>query len=336
MSRPSEVEHVLVDTFPSDIDPLRSNVAFPHSTVLYPLGFPLQLESNSESIIQAARESWAQFPPAFDEPPVRLSLGVSGYGGECPPPPVFLSREHLLSIVSDSGNSLMCDLAQGFGFGWVTEWVAAARPFLRYHFLDAAVLTMVGELYLTPVHGGLVERHGHGILLCGQSFAGKSTLTYACARSGWTLISDDGTFLVRRRRDRYGIGNPYSIRFREDARIFFPELRSKITARRPNGRDAIEVATSELAGIVTKLGSTIDHVVFLNRHATGSPRLATLSKSEALERMLEDVPHFGPESVREEHLKAHRRLLTGGVWQLNYSNLPDAIDCLEQLAGTSE
>jgi hypothetical protein len=314
------------------MDPLRSNVAFPHSVVVYPLGFPLQLESNSELIIQAAEESWAQFPQAFDEPPVRLSLGVSGYGGECPPP-VFLSREHLLSIVSDSRNSVICDLAQGFGFGWVTEEVAATRPFLRYHFLDAAVLTMVGELYLTPVHGGLIERNGHGILLCGQSFAGKSTLTYACARSGWTLISDDGTFLVRRRRDRYGIGNPYSIRFREDARIFFPELRSKITARRPNGKDAIEVATSDLPGIVTKLGSTIDHVVFLNRHATGSPRLLPLPESDALERLLEDVPHFGPESVREEHRQAHRRLLAGGVWQLDYCDLPRAIDCLEQLAG---
>jgi hypothetical protein len=329
MSRLSEVEQVLTEALPPDMDPLRSNVAFPHSIVVYPLGFPLQIESNSELIIQAARESWAQFPQAFDEPLVRLSLGVNGYG-ECPPP-VFLSREHLLSIVSDSRNSVICDLAQGFAFGWVTEWVAATRPFLRYHFLDAAVLTMVVQLYLTSVHGGLIERHGQGILLCGQSFAGKSTLTYACARSGWTLISDDGTFLVRRRRDRYGIGNPYSIRFREDARVFFPELRSKIMARRPNGKDVIEVATSELPGIVTSLGSTIDHVVFLNRHATGGPCLLPLPKSEALER-LEDMAHFGPPSVREEHRQAYRRLLTGGVWQLNYSDLPGAIDCLERLA----
>jgi hypothetical protein len=239
MSRPSEVEQVLVETLRSNMDPLRSNVAFPHSIVVYPLGFPLQLESNSELIIRAAQESWAQFPQAFDEPPVRLSLGVSGYSGECPPP-VFLSREHLLSIVSDSQNSVICDLAQGFGFGWVTEGVSATRPFLRYHFLDAAVLTMVGELYLTPVHGGLIERDGHGILLCGQSFAGKSTLTYACARSGWTLISDDGTFLVRRRGDRYGIGNPYSIRFR--SRILIIAITAFCAARVTQAESAASCA----------------------------------------------------------------------------------------------
>lgn len=313
------------------IDPLRSNVEFAHCVKLYPLGFPLLLETNSEAVIAAARESWGEFPQRFEEPPVRLSLGVEGEGDDLPAAPTFLGRKHLMSIVSDSRNSVLCDLQQGFAFGWVTENVAAARSFFRYHFLEGAVLTLIHQLYLTPIHGGLVQRDGHGILLCGDSFAGKSTLTYACARAGWTLICDDGTFLLRRRQDRYGFGNPFSLRFREDARFLFPELSSHLAETRPNGKIGIEVATRDLPGILTAMGSSIEHVVFLNRHAGGNARLVTLPLSEALER-LDSITPNGLESFREEHRQAHRRLLTGGVWQLNYGDLYSAVERLEALA----
>jgi hypothetical protein len=313
------------------IDPVRSGVALPHRVTLYPLGFPLKLETNSESVIRAARESWSEFPQAFDEPAVRLSLGVDGAGVGLPPLPTFLSRQHLLSIVSDAPNSVLCDLKIGYAFGWVTESVATATAFFRYYFLDAAILAMISQLYLTPVHGGLVERNGCGILLCGESFAGKSTLTFACARAGWTLICDDGTFLVRGRQDRYGIGNPCSLRFREDARLLFPELRTQLTETRPNGKIGMEVATRDLPEIRTAFGSTIEHVVFLNRHAGGDARLVTLARSEALDR-LQCTPHFGLDSVREERGRTYRRLLSGGVWQLNYGDLRSAVERLEILA----
>ena len=166
------------------IDPVRSRAALPLRTTLYPLGFPLRLESNSPAVIQAAMESWTAFPHRFDETPIQLCLGVDGEGDGLPLPPTFLSREHLMSIVSDARNSVMCDMQQGFAFGWVTKSVAEARAFFRYHFLDAAVLTMLDQLYLTPVHGGLIERDGHGILLCGESFAGKKYLGL-CLRPGW-------------------------------------------------------------------------------------------------------------------------------------------------------
>jgi hypothetical protein len=313
------------------IDPLRSSVELPRRITLYPLGFPLLLETNSENVIRAALDSWAEFPQGFDEPPAQLSLGVEGESLRLPPPPVFSSRRHLLSIVSDPQNTVFCDMQTGFGFGWVTENVAAARPFFRYHFLDAAALMLIAELYLTPVHGALIERGGQGVLLCGDSFAGKSTLAYACARSGWTLISDDGTFLVRRREDCYGIGNPFSLRFREDARLLFPELSSHLTGLRPNGKAAIEVATRELPEIATATGAIVNHVVFLNRYAGGNARLTTLSRSEALNR-LQGLPVAGLESVREEHRQAYRRLLTGGVWQLNYGDLRSAVERLDILA----
>ena len=56
----------------------------------------------------------------------------------------------------------------------------------------------------------------------------RALLAYACARAGWTYVSDDGAFLVRGRDDRYAIGDPHSIRFRPDAPELFPELADRL------------------------------------------------------------------------------------------------------------
>ena len=101
-------------------------------------------------------------------------------------------------------------------------------------------------------------------MFCGDSFAGKSTLAYACARAGWTYVSDDGTFLVRDRDDRFAIGDPYSIRFRTDAPALFPELSDHLPTVRPNGKIAIEVLTRHLP-ISIAPSCIVDHVVFLDR-----------------------------------------------------------------------
>jgi hypothetical protein len=319
------------DTQPMVFDPLLASAELPLRAVLYPLGFPLEIQTNSERVIEAARESWSQFEQEFDTRPVRLAIGVAESGDTqgIVKPPVFRSREHLLTIVLDSDNFLSCDLVGGFAFGWLSPAVLADIAALRYFFLEAAVLVLVDQLYLAPVHGALVVRNGQGVLLCGDSHAGKSTLAYACARAGWTFVSDDCAYLSRHRTDRYGIGNPHGIRLRDGARRLFPELADRLVLKRPNGKVGIEIPTNEL-GIATALGSEIHHMVFLNRKGPPSPRLAVFSKSEAAD-WLEMHTHYGVDLVKQERREAYRRLLKAGVWQLEYSNLDQAITRLEDL-----
>ncbi len=51
-------------------DPLLASRDFFYSITLFPLGFPLTVESNSQDILQAARASWSYFPQTFDREPV--------------------------------------------------------------------------------------------------------------------------------------------------------------------------------------------------------------------------------------------------------------------------
>src|SRR5271165_444617 len=82
-------------------DPVRALTEFPLAARLYPLGFPLDLATNSEAVFTAVCQSWDSFSPAFDVPPMRLQIGVTN-GSELPElePPVYRSREHLLNIVA--------------------------------------------------------------------------------------------------------------------------------------------------------------------------------------------------------------------------------------------
>ena len=304
---------------------------YPIRARFYPLGFPLDLETNSEEVILGAKQGWGRFTSRFEETPVRLCLGVSEYEAEMPlpPEPQIVSQEHLITSLWDQFNFVVCDLRSGFAFGRLTRKVAADHPFLRYRFLQGSAMTMLVHGFLAPVHGAFVARDGVGILLCGDSFAGKSTLAYACARAGWTYLTDDGTYLVRSRTDRYAVANPYYTRLREDAPALFPELEGHTIAVRPNGKIGMEISTTGL-GIATAEGSSIEHVVFLNRGAGARAHLVPHSKEAAMQWCEQHIC-YGEAAVRAEQRQTLQRLLGAGLWKMTYSGLDDAVACLENL-----
>lgn len=313
-------------------DPTLSTLALPLRRRFFPLGFPLEIETNSADVILAANESWGRFSQLFDVAPVRFALGVTD--SEAVPAELqstFRSREHLMSVVADSENFFACDFNSGYAFGWITRAVASDRPFLRYRFLTAAVQMLIEQQAFAVLHGALISRDNCGVLLCGESFAGKSTLAYAAARSGWTYVSDDAAFLVRNRADRYAIGDSHTIRFREDARSLFPELADRLPVVRPNGKIGIEMFTCELP-IQTAGACTIDHVVFLNRQPGCPPKLLRYPKDEALAAW-ESFASYGAESVRRAQKLCYRQLLGAEIWELVYSHFEDAVIRLDQLVG---
>jgi hypothetical protein len=317
-------------------DPVFSVFDLPLRRTFFPLGYPLVLETNSRDVILAAEEGWGASERMFKQDPVRVCLGVAE--GDVEPPAqvsVIRAREHLMSIVADQQNFMLCDFDRGFAFGWVTQSTAADHALLRYQYLSPGGAGLAQQRAFAPLHGALVMRQGTGVMFCGDSCAGKSTLAYACARAGWTYVSDDGTFLVRGRDDRYAIGDPHSIRFRTDAPQLFPELADRVPTVRPNGKIAIEVRTRDL-GIATARGCIVDHVVFLDReHHLEHPRPASVDyypKDRALEYWAQYAV-LGSGEVRAAQRRCHEHLLSAGLWKMQYSHLDDAVSRLERLVG---
>jgi hypothetical protein len=308
-----------------------SSYEFSLRETFYPYGFPLELETNSAEVMAAAAGGWGAFAKAFDAQPVRMCLGVAGHSRDpLPLESVIRARENLMTVVADENNFVTCDFNARFAFGWVTHSTAADHPLLRYRFLIAGGATLVEQHAFTPLHGALVSRSASGIMLAGDSFAGKSTLAYACARTGWTYVSDDATYLVLERSDCYAVGDPHSIRFRPDAPSLFPELAGHVPSVRPNGKAAIEVRTRDL-GLQTAAGCAVDHVVYLHRQA--GRRQAVLSPISP-RRALEDWSKYnvlGTVRMREARRGSYARLLSARLWEMRYSELDDAVERLNRL-----
>jgi hypothetical protein len=235
---------------------------------------------------------------------------------------------HLYSVVASRENYALVDFNALFAYAWVTERTVADHAWFRWFYLDSMASSMLAHRHAVPMHAACVERNGVGVLLWGPSGMGKSTLSYACARAGWTFVADDSTILPQNRRDYVVIGKPRQARFREDAPRLFPELEGYATRARPTGKLSIEVPMASLAGNRTAARCEVKRLVFLDRGKSAG--LERIGVESALEQMMQDSRSYG-EETQARHEKAVRRLLHAPAYRLSYERLEDAIKALEGL-----
>ena len=313
-------------------DPVSARIELSFIQTFYPLGFPLEVETNSEEIITAVAESWHGFVKLFDTPPFHCRIYVhKGSSSECPPRPTPRIQEHLASNIADSENFSISDFAQGVSTIWLSQAAVAHRNYLRYFFLESAALLQIAASYTTPVHAACIDLEGCGVLLCGDSGAGKSTLSYACAQAGWTYVTDDASYLVNSRQDRLVVGNCSQARFRPTAQQFFPELASReITRRGEIGKPSIELCTASIQHIATSYLSRVNYVVFLNRREIKRQELVPFPVQVARHSMLQRLFSL-PETMRTQRSMIDR-LLSSGALELRYNDLEWAIERLGRLA----
>lgn len=317
----------------SQFDPLRSLEPFPFRELFYPLGFAVEIETNSRQILLAAQESWGEhtsLSPAASTP-LRLRLGVTPSEPNSSPPAVAVRAfGHLLSIIADTENFIVCDLLQGFAYGWVNGACTHNPAYLRYHFLEAAIMCLLVGSRATPIHAACISRRGLGFLLCGDSGAGKSTLAYACARAGFAFTSDDAIYMVWDSNRPIVRGNAHQLRFRPSARELFAELQGLSLTPRVEGKPSIVVRTSTLPGIVKAPEAAVHVILLLHRHDLDVVELHPLSREEAMSYL--DGSLFPLDGVRERQVTALHLLRDIPIYQLRYRDLDTAIARLEQLS----
>ena len=180
------------------------------ATAVYPLGYPVEV-GGAQQAIESAFESWGAWERIFDSPPLRVNVQTSE--GSLAARPDFVAGEDQFALDAGPDNRAEFCLTERRVEMRISRATLADRERFRYHFLEAAVLTALDTLFLTPVHAACIARNGRGILLCGDSGAGKSTLAYAAARRGWTFVSEDASHAVNDDPTRV-IGNPFRLSLR--------------------------------------------------------------------------------------------------------------------------
>lgn len=186
--------------------------------------------------------------------------------------------------------------------------------------------------HLITLHAACVAFRNKGILLAGNSGAGKSSLSYACARHGWTYVSDDASAYLRTADKPMVIGHPQKFRFREPAGQLFPEFADLKSTLRAYGKPTIEVQTRSLPAIRTADESSVDAIMFLNRrdYSGGHPALLRMTEEEVWKLL-----SFSVWAVQlpayEERLTALERMLAVPAYEIRYGDLDAAITTLQCL-----
>ncbi len=309
-------------------------MALPLQGTFHPAGFLLRIRTNSQHVLDAATESWGDYPEQLhsdDALEFRVVVqDVPQSGGVLCGVPRHRVQGHLCSVVSDADNFASLDLTALQAAIYISQRTAEDHAWLRWSFVESLAYLLLAQRSVVPVHAACVARNGSGILLCGASEAGKSTLAYACAREGWTYLSDDAVFLLPDSIAPVAIGRHRQVRFRPDAPRLFPELEPFASRLRPNGKMAIEVPVRELTHVHAAASTTLTHVVLLDRNESAGAAMQPVPSQALLDRMLADIPSYGAE-VDAMHERSIARLLTLPTLRLRYSSLEGALQCLAQL-----
>jgi hypothetical protein len=160
----------------------------------------------------------------------------------------------------------------------IASW-HVARPFL--HIIKGLSL---GTPW-TPIHAASVVLNGKGILVVGQSGAGKTSIALTCALAGWDYLGDDAVIV---RSDPARVGALYSsARLRADTFDLFPQaMTASLGISDDAGEPKAELdmallgraacGEAEIRAIVVPLG--------INREPI---RLRPLSRSDSLRKLME-------------------------------------------------
>jgi len=316
-------------------DALFCNMELPLRGTFFPLGYPVEILTNDYEVLRAAHESFGHAQFSRMAATLQLRFGVSHEGGyECPAEPTRREYGHLYSLVADVNNQSLLDLRTCISFTWLTRAAVRNRLYFRLNFLEKVVYLLLGASVVTDLHAACVSKSGRGILIFGDSGAGKSTLAYGCARAGWTYTSDDTSYLINGSNPPRVIGHAHRARFRPSAKSLFPELECRELTPRLEGKPSIEVPTSELPIRSTSAESTVDSIVYLARNSSASARLTALPRGTARQRACQELYSAG--EIRAKHEKILECLSEVPTYELEYSDLNDAIQALDLLTRSGE
>lgn len=306
------------------------------STCFALLGIPLDLHSNSPTVIEAAERTfgiWHSLEPELiaPGPPSRIDLIVHPASGDAQRTP-FTARFHGNTFIAAGGASMItAQLDRGTALGFVTPELVGDEANFRHAVLEQLALILISRRDRTPLHAGAVVRNGRAVLIAGRSLAGKSTLCYAALRAGFQLLAEDVVYVARSPRLRLW-GNPGQIHLLPDAVRYFPELADTQPQLRANGKLKLPIDLAALGGNRRRLWAERAVVCLVERHDLVHSTLETVDP-----QVLVDAIAARPESgfdLHPELAEVAAMVAAMGVYRLVVGRDPsEAVRHLEHLTG---
>lgn len=250
-------------------------------------GRAIAFRTNSARIAELAS---GFFPPAVQAPAnavraeVTLMEDTVRRAGDRSATPVFRGRNEYAHADYGAHGSVWFDLKARTVCGVLSsELVGTAEVFER-SVLAVIAGILAPAIGVLALHSGCVVRNGKAVLIAAPAGTGKSTMTLALACRGWSLLSDDWTFLAESRSGLRAWGMPAALKLLPDAVRFFPELAAFSTGVALNGEESFELDAWKVFKVTRALEGTPAALILLERDVRqGAPFCCRIEKMRAAE-----------------------------------------------------
>jgi HprK-related kinase A len=195
------------------------------------------------------------------------------------------------------------------------------------------VIAMRSHCFLM-LHSAVLEKEGTALLLPAAPGSGKTTLCVALAHRGWRLLSDEFGLVRPGTIECVPVPRPMALKNQSInvIRAFAPE--AHVGPKIPNTRKGTVAHVRPPSDSVDRQPETapVGHVVFPRWEADASLSLEPLSKQDGF--MMLAMNAFNYELLGETGFRtACDVVAASSCHRLVYSDLDDAVTCLDHLAG---
>lgn len=272
------------------------------------LGARYRFESNSEELLNIVDHAYAGLPPhrfSTAAPRMRIRLLVTSGGRRArgsgrarartnhePPPLQMLSGAGLLGGATESSNAVVISTRDRAALIMVSPQMLRNAYHTRYELIEFAVFTLAARVQqLASLHCACVGSRERGVLLMGESGAGKSTVALQCLLEGFDFVSEDSVFVAPGSMRATGVANFLHVRSDSLRWVEKPRelayIRNSPTIRRRSGVSKFEVDLRGRGYQLARSPLKVAAVVFLSaRKAGAQPLLRPLGRAELLRRFV--------------------------------------------------
>jgi len=177
----------------------------------------------------------------------------------------FRGTRHLVFAKLPPRSFLTYDLLRRRVHAVLSDAAACDLSFWNTRFFPITIGVLGTTLGLVPLHCACIDRNGDGTLIAGVSGAGKSTLATAMSQLGFSLLSDDWTYISKQRSALIAHGLYSPLKLLPDAARFFPDLRRFSPRMSLNGELAYEIESVQSIGLSATGVSQPGCIFFLER-----------------------------------------------------------------------
>lgn len=240
----------------------------PYRTDFFVAGARCFLSTNSNDILRFTAQ-WRSASEQLGIQPFAMEVIVEPAMDKIPEHSAhFRGMRHLVFAKLPPRSFITFDLLRHRVYAVLSSTAAKDISFWNTRLIPIAIGVLGTTLGVVPLHSACLDRNGDGTLIAGVSGAGKSTLATAMAQLGFSLLSDDWTYISRQRSTLVAHGLYSPLKLLPDATSFFPELRMFAPGISLNGELAYEIDPASSIGLTVASVSRPRSIFFLERTAS--------------------------------------------------------------------